>query len=192
MGKKVLKPLKSRNAKIIDYTNSKMRSDFMDIYLGAKCTFCISTWLGFDSVPFVFRKPIAFIFLPFGHLITENEKDLLITKHHLNKTTGKRLTISEIFSANIALSFSSEMFKKNNVELEENTPEEIKDFVIEMEERLSGKWKETQEDLILQNSFWQIFEKNLKKLNLQSPIYNLKNRAKFGAAFLRENQNWIK
>jgi len=192
MGKKVLKPLKSRNAKIIDYTNSKMRSDFMDIYLGAKCTFCISTWLGFDSVPFVFRKPIAFIFLPFGHLITENEKDLLITKHHLNKTTGKRLTISEIFSANIALSFSSEMFKKNNVELEENTPEEIKDFVIEMEERLSGKWKETQEDLILQNSFWQIFEKNLKKLNLQSPIYNLKNKAKFGAAFLRENQNWIK
>ena len=192
MGKKVTKPLRSRNAKIIDYANSKMRSDFMDIYLGAKCTFCISTWLGFDSIPFVFRKPIAFIFLPFGHLIAENEKDLLITKHHLNKITKKKLTISEIFSANVALSFSSEIFKKNNVELEENTSEEIRDFVIEMEERLSGKWKETQEDLILQKNFWEIFEKNLKKLNLQKPIYNIKNRAKFGAVFLRENQNWIK
>ena len=192
MGKKVNKPLKSRNTKIIDYANSKMRSDFMDIYLGAKCTFCISTWLGFDSVPYVFRKPIGFIFLPFGHLMTENEKDLLITKHHVNKITGKRLTISEIFSSNVSLSFSSKEFEKNNVELEENTPEEIKDFVIELEERLSGNWKETKEDLILQKSFWQVFEKNLKRLNLQKPIYNIKNKSKFGAAFLRENQNWIK
>ena len=164
----------------------------MDIYLGAKCTFCISTWLGFDSVPYVFRKPIGFIFLPFGHLMTENEKDLLITKHHVNKITGKRLTISEIFSSNVSLSFSSKEFEKNNVELEENTPEEIKDFVIELEERLSGNWKETKEDLILQKSFWQVFEKNLKRLNLQKPIYNIKNKSKFGAAFLRENQNWIK
>jgi putative glycosyltransferase (TIGR04372 family) len=192
MGKIVKKPLKSENAKVIDYANSKMRNDFMDIYLGANCTFCISTWLGYDSIPFVFRKPIAFIFLPFGHLKAEDEKNLLITKHHINKTTKKRLTISEIFSANVALSFYSEIFKKNNVELEENTPEEIKDFVIEMEERLSGKWKETQEDLILQNSFWQVFEKNLKRLNLQDPIYNIKNKAKFGATFLRKNQNWIK
>ena len=61
-----------------------------------------------------------------------------------------------------------------------------------MEERLSGRWKETQEDLILQNSFWKVFEKNLKRLNLQDSIYNIKNKAKFGAAFLRKNQNWIK
>ena len=192
MGKLVNKPLISKNIKIIDYANSKMRSDFMDIYLGAKCTFCISTWLGFDSIPFVFRKPIAFIFLPFGHLIAENEKDLLITKHHFNRKTGKRLTISEIFNSNVALSFSSEIFKKNNIELEENSPEEIKDFVIEMEERLSGKWKETQEDFILQKDFWDIFTKNLKKLNLKKPIYNIKIKAKFGAVFLRKNQNWIK
>ena len=41
MGVKVLKPLISSNPKIIDYANSEMRSDFMDIYLGAKCSFCI-------------------------------------------------------------------------------------------------------------------------------------------------------
>jgi hypothetical protein len=27
---------------------------------------------------------------------------------------------------------------------------------------------------------------------LQDPIYNIKNKAKFGATFLRKNQNWIK
>ena len=42
MGVKVLKPFKSANPKIIDYANSKMRSDFMDIYLAASCSFCVS------------------------------------------------------------------------------------------------------------------------------------------------------
>ena len=33
---------------IIDYANSSIRSDFMDIYLGANCLFCISQGTGFD------------------------------------------------------------------------------------------------------------------------------------------------
>ena len=33
---------------------------------------------------------------------------------------------------------------------EENSPEEIKDFVVEMDERLNGTWKETEQDLLLQ------------------------------------------
>ena len=63
MGSNVKKPLKSSNPKIIDYANSKIRSDFMDIYLGAKCSFCISTSCGFDAIPVVFRRPIAYVFI---------------------------------------------------------------------------------------------------------------------------------
>ena len=36
---------------------------------------------------------------------------------------------------------------------EENSPEEIKDFVVEMDERLNGTWKETEQDLLLQKKF---------------------------------------
>ena len=43
MGVVVEKPFNSKNSKIIDYANSNLRSDFMDVYLGAKCSFCIST-----------------------------------------------------------------------------------------------------------------------------------------------------
>jgi putative glycosyltransferase (TIGR04372 family) len=192
MGLKVLKPLKASNPKIFDYANSKVRSDFMDIYLGAKCTFCISTALGYDAIPFVFRKPIAFVFMPFGHMRVDSEKDLLITKHFLNKKSRKELTISEIFDTGVALAFHSEEYEKKGVELKENTPEEIKDFVIEMEERISGKWKETQEDLILQKKFWHIFEKNIKKLNLENSMYGMKKRSKFSSTYLKNNQDWIK
>jgi putative glycosyltransferase (TIGR04372 family) len=49
-----------------------MKSDFMDIYLGAKCTFCISTDAGWEAVPaLVSQKPTIFTNLaPFGYLPT--------------------------------------------------------------------------------------------------------------------------
>ena len=42
MGVVVEKKFQTKNPKIIDYANSTLRSDFMDVYLGAKCSFCIS------------------------------------------------------------------------------------------------------------------------------------------------------
>ena len=77
MGVKVNKPLKSSNTKIIDYANSKMRSDFMDIYLGANCRFCISTSCGFDSIPYIFRKPIAYVEQTFYNIHTERKHDVI-------------------------------------------------------------------------------------------------------------------
>ena len=151
MGTNVLKPLKSSNPKVIDYANSVMRSDFMDVYLGAKCSFCVSTAYGFDGIPYIFRKPIAYIFIPLGELRVNggNENFLLILKYHISKKNNKKLSISEIFSSNTAMAFKSEIFESNNIILQENDPEEIRDLVIEMDERLNGNWTETDEDLFL-------------------------------------------
>ena len=60
MGVNVLKPLKSSNSKVIDYANLQIRSDFMDIYLAAKCSFCVSTFAGFDEICHDFRKPLVY------------------------------------------------------------------------------------------------------------------------------------
>ena len=89
------------------------------------------------------------------------------------------------------MSVSSEEFEQNGVELEESSPEEIRDLVIEMDERLNGNWNETEEDLLLQKKFWSIFEDRIRRLNLKKPLHG-KIKARFGAKFLRENQNWIK
>ena len=79
MGAKVLKPLKSSNPKVIDYA-SGMRSDFMDIYLGAKCTFCVTTLSGFDGIPRIFRKPAVTLQVPLGITPTFSDSDLVLTK----------------------------------------------------------------------------------------------------------------
>ena len=191
MGAKVEKPIMSSNPKIIDYASSGMRSEFMDIYLGAKCTFCLTTSTGIDGIPHIFRKPLVLSYIPFGDLRTYNDKDLLITKHHIHKKYKKKLTLSEIFSFNVALALDTKIYEINNIELKENNPEEIKDLVIEMDERLNGSWNETEEDRLLQKKFWSIFNNNIKKLNLEKPIHG-KIKSKFGAKFLRENKNWIR
>ena len=190
MGVKVLKPFKSANPKIIDYANSKMRSDFMDIYLGAKCNFCISTDTGIDQIPRIFQKPIAYIFVPLGYPYVCNKNNLLITKHHIHKEKNKKLNVSEIFSQNFSLCFKSEKFELNKIELQENSPNEIRDLAIEMDERLNENWNETNEDKLLQKNFWSLFNENMKKLNLKKPIHG-KIKARFGAKYLRENQDFI-
>ena len=191
MGAKVLKPLKSSNPKIIDYAYLGMRSEFMDIYLGAKCTFCISVGgAGFFGIPFIFRRPNAYIMVPFGHLCTGNKYDLMITKNHMSNKSKKKLTFSEIFSNNVAFSYMQEEFDKQNILLEENSPEEIKDLSIEMDERLNGSWSETEEDLELQTKFWRIFEENIEKQNLKIPLHG-KINAKFCSKYLKKNKNLI-
>jgi len=129
--------------------------------------------------------------MPLGYLWASSNKHLLITKHHIHKKYKKKLTLSEIFSFNVALALDSKIYEINSVELKENSPEEIKDLVIEMDDRLNGSWNETDEDIMLQKKFWSIFKENIKNLNLEKPLHG-KIKSKFGAKFLRENQNWIR
>ena len=44
-----------------------------------------------------------------------------------------------------------------DLKLIENTPEEIRDVTIEMDERLNGTWKVSKEDEELQDRFWSLF-----------------------------------
>jgi len=205
MGVKVHKPLKSSNIKIIDYANSKMRSDFMDIYLGANCRFCISTSCGFDSIPYIFRKPIAYVEQTLYNIRTERKHDVILLYHHFNKENKKKLTMSEIFSINDGLFSTTKDYEKGNILLEENSPEEIKNLVIEMDERLENTWKENDKDLFLQKKFWTVFQNNIEnidKTKYSDPKHNwklfeinqvkkIKKIANFSASFLRDNENWI-
>ena len=192
MGINVIKPMRSSNPKIIDYSNSNMRSDFMDVYIGAKCSFCLTTGVGIDAIPAIFRRPIACIHVPLGlSIYTSSDKYLLLTKHHINKLNNKELTMSEIFSSNVALSTNSNDFLNNNVELIENTPDEIKDFAIEMDERLNNNWQDTNHDIEDQKKFWSLFKENLEKLDIKEKLHG-KINAKFSAKYLRKNKNWLK
>lgn len=185
MGAAVNQKLESKNPKIIDYATNGHRSDFMDIYLGAKCTFCVSTSTGFDAVPTIFRRPNVFITVPVGYIYTFSKNFLSITKHHISIKDGHELSLDEIFDHNVAYALSTDIFTDNGVRLVENSPEEIRDLVIEMDERINGDF--SGEDKVRKNDSIRNYVKNLNKdqQNLHGEVVSL-----FGAKFIEDNSSF--
>ena len=190
MGAKVSATLNSSNPKVIDYAANGMRTDFMDIYLGAKCEFCISTSTGFDAIPLIFRRPIVYVnMVPLGWVFTFSSKFLAITKHHFSVSKNRELTLREIFEDEVGFCMDTNGYESGGVQLIQNSPEEICSVVLEMADRVEGIWQPHAEDETLQKRFWRIFPsdaKDTRNVSLHGEI-----RSHFGTEFLRRNEGWL-
>jgi putative glycosyltransferase (TIGR04372 family) len=192
MGAKVKNPMNSSHPKVIDYATNGMRNDFMDIYLGAKCTFCITTGTGWDGIPEMMRRPIVYVNLvPIGCLHTFSAGFISITKKHIWQASQKSLTLSEIFANDVGFSMSASDFESKGVGLIENTPEEIRDVAVEMADRLANIWQLQEGDEVLQRRFWDLFSSNAVDAFAGNPLHG-EIRSRFGACFLRNNPEWLK
>jgi len=190
MGVIVNKPLKVDHPQVIDYAWKGLRSEFMDIYLGAKCEFSISTSAGWDTIPYVFRRPIVFTnMVPLNYFCTFEKKTLIISKKYRDSKTHRDLTLKEIFNRGFGSLLSTSDYVDKKIELIENTPEEIRDIVVEMIERLYGSWQETEEDKKLQDLFWNIFP--VKAVGSNNRQLHGKILSRFGANYLRNNKWWL-
>jgi len=61
MGAGTETPLSTSHPQLIDYANSQHRSEFLDIYIAATCSFAVSTQTGPDAVCLAFRRPVCYI-----------------------------------------------------------------------------------------------------------------------------------
>jgi putative glycosyltransferase (TIGR04372 family) len=188
MGAAVAEPLKTNNPKIIDYA-TKYRTDFMDIYLGAKCTFFLIGESGIATIPMIFRRPVAFDnVIPFGHAQVCQDNYLYIPKKLWLTKENRQMTISEIFESGVAWFEFRELYDAMGIEIIENTADEIKSLAIEMEARLKGTWIAQNEDEKLQTEFWALF-------NPEGPyhkdVHKIVN-ARVGAEYLRQNREILK
>ena len=190
MGTKVLKKLKSSNSKIIDYANSNDRTEFLDIYLGAKCKFCLTTATGYDNIPFVFRKPLAALWVPLADIATYGKNHIHITKHHYSLKKKRKLSMAEIFENGLDSLNEKDHFKSKGIILQESTEEEIRDLAIEMAERLEGSWKDEEEDIELQKKFLNKF-KYLVEKKKETSIKHSKIVSRFGSKFLKQNNFFL-
>ncbi len=195
VGEIVRDAMNTSHPRVIDYASNGMRSDFMDIFLGAKCEFCLSTGSGFDGVPLIFRRPVAYVnFVPVGGLDTHSTNIIGITKHHHLETGDRELTLAEIFARGVGFFYAGAGYGANGIRLVENTPEEIRDVAVEMAERLRGTWQPQEEDESLQKRCWEIIPRDLPE---NIPEYRPGRpwhgeiRSRFGAAFLRSNRAWL-
>jgi len=192
MGAKVNEPINSSNSRVIDYATNGMRSDFADIYLGAKCEFCISVSTGFDAVPEIFRRTIVFVnMVPLGYLRISLAKSIGITKHHFAVQKNRELTLSETFTHGVGFSLRTSDYESKGIQLIENTPEEIRDVVVEMADRLRGTWQPGPDDDALQRRFWEIYPADAHDAYQDRPLHG-EIRCRFGSQFLRANGEFLK
>jgi len=181
------KYLNHPNPKIIDYTHSELKNDFLDIYLGAKCEFCISTATGFDGIARIFRRPVITVSGYPATLLTYSSKELILIRPHLKIIENRNLKLNEILSPDIANILHSKEYEEKGIKLLDNPPEEIRDVVVEMIDRLEGKWKENINDKKLQEEFWKKFKEMISNIKTTSTIKHGVIKSKISTCFLRNN-----
>ncbi|MCP4213852.1 MAG: TIGR04372 family glycosyltransferase, partial [bacterium] len=183
MGSVVAKPLENHgNPRIIDYA-TRFRSDFMDIYLSAKCKFFVGNTAGLMLVPVVFNVPLVsanYIPAAFSGI---SKREILLPKKIRKHEENRYLGFPEIFSTGVCRYLFGKQYKDDGLIPIENSGEEIEGAVMEMNERLDGKWKDTKEDLALQNRYREIFKENSQ--------YYYDYTSRIGSAYLSKNRDLL-
>lgn len=160
IGRYVNAKLNVKNPKIIDYANSELCSDFLDIYLSSKCYFMISTGCGLDSVSHVFRRPVLITNVPLCDVRSYYFYwQLFIPKKLIDLTTGSLVSFKkmyETFPNTLHRNEINNVLKQKNWEFVDNSPDEIVDAVKEMLEQLKGS-VDFQYDSKLHEKFWLDF-----------------------------------
>ena len=191
MGAAVNEAFKVENIKIIDYATNGMRSDFMDIYLGAHCDFCISTSTGIDGIPLIFRKPIAFVNLvPIGYLWSFNKRVFVLPKKHFSVQNNRFLTLREIFDVGVGYALLESIFKDKHVTLIDNDAEDIRDYILEVVASINGSDLNSLENSIDQKKAKDIFMDNHATKENRG-LHGQVVRAKFSLTYLKRSPNFL-
>ncbi len=137
----------------IDYANSPVKSERMDIFLCAACRFFVGTNSGLGVVPLSFGVPtIQTNMLPVS-FFTTLAPDLFIHKTIHRKEGGGPLSIREMYDPPYLNVHSAKVLESLGVVLKDNSPEEITGVVVEMMDRLDGKPDEEEDNVLVERFF---------------------------------------
>lgn len=192
MGKFVKYPLRCDDARVIDYA-SRFQSDFMDVYLAAKCSFFIGQNSGMTALPMTFRRPLVYVnVFPLSEIVYCSYDDgIFIPKVFYSSKKHRLLTFREILDLgighfNIKNPRHVEVSRELGLEVRENSPEEITEAALEMHLRLHSEFSLSEEDQELQGLFSSIVRTYPDVIPLEN------NRtATLGRHFLRRHRELL-
>ena len=181
MGSVVEKPLDTTVPGIIDYA-THWRTDFLDIFLSARCRFFVGCGSGIDEVAKIFRRPWARANIIPLEYASGSSRDLFVPKKLWKREASRLLTFREMVESGLGHATDGQEFENAGVDIVDNTPEEITAVVLEMDARMNGTWQETDEDLDLQNRF---------RVTFASSELQGSSMSRIGAEFLRQNRELL-
>jgi putative glycosyltransferase (TIGR04372 family) len=187
MGSAVNQALDSTHPRVIDYATNGMRTEFLDIFLGARCTFSVCTNSGWAMVPRIFGRPIIFVnSLPFLELHLITTEAVFYPKRIIDASNNQPLSLSSLIRSGAILQSHKNFFEENGLRLENLSSQDLVDAVIEMASRVEMRFQRSELD--------RHFHVNLIRELTSDPVihYDLTEhpfRAEYASCFLEKHQN---
>jgi len=164
---------------VVDYVHTSFKSDWMDVFLWAKCKFYLGTQSGPSHIPQTFGVPsIMTNCVPLADRPWSN--DLFIPKLIWTDEHKRFLSFSEMLNTPIGHAYSPQTIMTHKCRLIDNSPEDINEVVLEMLRILDGTQVYTQEDNNYQNKF------NNLEINIVRKGQKIRGLARIGQNFIKK------
>jgi putative glycosyltransferase (TIGR04372 family) len=189
MGAIVKEPLSSKHPRVFDYATKGMRSEFLDIFLGARCHFAVSTGSGWDCVPIIFSRPVLLVnLLPIFATPYTTLPLTIFPKILVDHKTSSPLSLNKILKRNSADQYHHQAYIDEELEIRDLSSEELVEAVTEMAQRVEGTFIETPEQREMQAKLKHILSTH-PKLQPSPNYYPI--RAQFASCFLSRYPNFL-
>ena len=142
---------------VIDYANSPVRCDWMDLFCCSQCRFFVGTGSGPIGVAYVFGVPVLDLNLfPLGLWWSFFRGDMFIHKLLRWKESGRYLDIHEATRPPLPGLHAPLYYSARGIEVVDNSPADITGAVVEMFERLEGGRRDSPEERRLRRRFTEM------------------------------------
>lgn len=192
MGSITDKKLSINNKNFLDYPNSVIKSDFMDVYISYICKLFVSNNTGLDALAVTFRKPILHIgSLPFGAISSFSNRYFNTLSNYYSLEKKRFLKLTEIFDQNIQYLWRKEDYKNRNIKIVHPNKKDIFKYFKETI-NIIEKSKRIKKHLILEKKFKNLYSKNVKKKPDGNKQYHNIIKTKILYSFLNNNKHLLK
>ena len=191
MGAAVAEPLGVDHPRVVDYATNGMRTDFLDVYLGAHCAFCITTGLGIDSIPEIFRRPRLFTnYVPVANFGKYGPDVMIVPREYERTSGGESVGLRELIERGRGLSSctSSYGYEDAGIRTRENDADVIAAAAEEMRDWVEGRWAPSSEAASRQAGFWDLYG-TLQPAGIASSRPG--HRPMISDAFLARRPSWF-
>jgi putative glycosyltransferase (TIGR04372 family) len=189
MGAIVSQPLVSKHSRVFDYATNGMRTEFLDVFLGAHCEFCISTGSGWDEIPGYFRRPRMYVNIIPPLAYQALDRDLMLyPKILINPKNNNQFTLEEIIKNKVHQICNTVEYAERGITIRDMSSEELVEAFAEMAARVEGTYVETPEQKQMQAKINHILSNHPK---LQPTPNHFPIRAKFASCFLSSYPNFL-
>ena len=176
-----INPVTISNSQIVDYASSA-RSEYNDVWLLKENKFVIAGGCGVHWLASAWNKPCVLTDTYSLFNTSYGKFDLFIPQLGYSRSKKKLMKLTWMIAQGPAWAQNRSLVE-GDIEIIKNTPEEITEVVLEMNQRIDGTWIESDEDIELQERF--------RQLRASIPTWQVQQGVRIGAAFLRRYKHLL-